>query len=207
MGGAPTKAQSPEGVDKLLRAAESILQQSAPARKELLGQTLEALKTGGVGARIPIIQRAVEASKQATGNAMRETSGQLASRGITGPYASSILSATREAGGQAASQIPTNIAGEMVGAAPGVIGGFTSQALGGLSSAGSMDLQRQEFNVTMFSKFMEDLKQSLQSLGSMGIGGGPGGSNTNPQIESGAQQYDQFGAGGYFSNTDFMPSL
>lgn len=203
MGGAPTKAQSPEGVDKLLRAAESILQQSAPARKELLGQTLEALKTGGVGARIPIIQRAVEASKQATGNALRETSGQLAGRGITGPYASSILSATREAGGQAASQIPTNIAGQMIGAAPGIVGGFTGQALGGLSTAGSLDLQRQEFNVEEFSKFMEDLKQSLQSLGSMGMGGGPGGSQTNPNIGGAAAQYDQLGAGGYFSSGAF----
>ena len=203
MGGAPTKAQSPEGVDKLLRAAESILQQSAPARKELLGQTLEALKTGGVGARIPIIQRAVEASKQATGNALRQTSGDLASRGITGPYASSILAATREGGAQATSQIPTNIAGEMIGRAPGIVGGFTGQALGGLSTAGSLDLNRQEFNVEQFAKFMEDLKSSLQSLGSYGASMGGGGGGGDAGINASASQYDQLGAGGYFSSGAF----
>ena len=174
MGGAPTKADTPDAVTKLLHAAESILQQSAPARKELLGQTTEALKTGGVGARIPIIQRAVEASKQATGNALRGTSGDLAARGITGPYASSILSATREAGGQATSQIPTDIAGQMIGAAPNIVGGFTGQGLGGLSTSGGIQANLNMFNSEQFAKFMEDLKSSIQSASSSGAGGGYG---------------------------------
>jgi hypothetical protein len=181
MGGAPTKTQSPQGLDQLLNAAQTILRQTGPVRKELLGQTLEALKTGGVGARIPIIQRAVEQSKQATGQALKGTSDSAAAGGVTGPYLQSILAATRMSGEQQTSQIPTQIASDLIGRAPGLVSGMQGQGLQALGQGASIDLQQQEFNVARFEDFMRDLKGSLQMTGSS-FGGGGG---TTPATNSG----------------------
>src|SRR5438876_4705928 len=96
------KPETPEQINKLGAIAETILKQTGPVRKELLGQTLEALKTGGVGARIPIIQRAVEASKQATSSALKETTASGGAAGLAGtPFLQSILAKTRVSGEQA----------------------------------------------------------------------------------------------------------
>lgn len=89
--------------------------QSRPARRLGFQQGAEALRTGGVGARIPIIQRAVEASKLATSNALQGTESGAAAAGVSGPYLQSILAATREQGGLATSRIPTDDAQRLIG--------------------------------------------------------------------------------------------
>jgi len=43
---------------------------SRPVRNEVYRQVLEAMTTGGIGARLPIVQRGVEASRAATSSAM-----------------------------------------------------------------------------------------------------------------------------------------
>ena len=53
-----------------------------PALDTFIAQMDEALKTGGVGAQIPLISRATEASRQATSNALSQLDEQLAASGL-----------------------------------------------------------------------------------------------------------------------------
>lgn len=195
MGGAPTKTQSPQGLDQLLNAAQTILRQTGPVRKELLGQTLEALKTGGVGAQIPIIQRAVEQSKEATGQALKGTSDQAAAGGVTGPYLQSILAATRMKGEQNTSQIPTEIASNFIAGAPSLISSQQGQGLQALGQGAQIDLQQQEFNVMRFEDFMRDLKGSLQMAGGAAAGGGGGFSGGGGSGYTGSSATNAYTAG------------
>jgi predicted RNA-binding protein Jag len=174
MGGAPTKVGNVQGLDQLFQAAQAILKQTGPVRKELLGQTLEALKTGGVGAQIPIIQRAVENSKAATGNALKATTDSAAAAGVGGSYLQNILAATRIKGQQNTSQIPTEIASNFISAAPGLVTSMQGQGLGALTNTANIDLNAAEFNVSRFEDFMRDLKSSLQMAGGAAAGGGGG---------------------------------
>ena len=186
------KPETPEQITKLGQIAETILKQAGPLRKELLGQTLEALKTGGVGARIPVIQRAVESSKQATSNALRGTTESLGATGLaSSPYGQSILANIRTQGGQATSQIPTQIAENFIGAAPGIVASMQGQGLQGLQASGSIELQNRQFAADQFVKLMEDIKSSLQSLGTYGS-------------SSGSPNYQSGGGGGGVSNTGYI---
>lgn len=124
-----------------------------PIRRELSAQILEALKTGGVGAQIPIVQRAVEGTKQATSGALRGTEEALAGGNLMNtPFGQQILAQQRQAGAQAASNIPTDIARAFIGGAPefigtaggqaaGLSGGLASSALGAYGGAAQQRMQ------------------------------------------------------------------
>ena len=99
--------------------AGAIFRIGKPIIQESSAQQLEALRTGGVGAKIPLIQRSVEASKQATGTALAATKDELSAAGIGGtPFAQNILARSRMGGEQAASQIPTAIAERIASGVP-----------------------------------------------------------------------------------------
>lgn len=86
---------------------------------ELVRQLSEALRTGGVGAQIPIIGQAVSAANQATSSALRDTQGSLASSGLARtPYGQRILADTRLSGAQQAARIPTDIAQSFIAQTP-----------------------------------------------------------------------------------------
>lgn len=103
-----------------LRQSKAIFGTQQPTRRILGKQTVEALKTGGIGARIPIIQRAVDASQQASARALRQTENDLTRGGLGGtPFGQSILAQQRQAGRQAAAQIPTAFAQQLIGQAGG----------------------------------------------------------------------------------------
>lgn len=175
--GGPGKVDNLESVDKLATIATTFLKRSGwlfrqakPLIAESSAQQLEALKTGGVGARIPMIQRAVEASKAATAGALKGTSDEMASSGIAGtPFGASILAATRMSGEQATSQIPTNIASGMLAQpATGIDTiraslGFGGAGINAQQAGAGLDLNRQEFNSAQFASFMKDLKDTASS--------------------------------------------
>ena len=130
---AQSKGKAPEttvGITKKslieqLRQNKAIFAVQQPVRKELGAQTLEALKTGGVGAKIPLIQRAVEGAQRSNAQALQRTETGLARDStISGtPFAQSILAQQRQAGAFQASQIPTSIAGQLINTASGGQGG------------------------------------------------------------------------------------
>ena|SRR5690242_16523417 len=182
--GGPGKVDNIDQIDQLAKVAQNFLKRSKflfqsakPLVAESNAQQLEALKTGGVGARIPMIQRAVEASKSATANALSGTSAELATSGVAGtPFAANILAGARMSGEQATSQIPTNIAQNILSS--GTTGldtirtalGFGQTGVSSLGQSGSLDLNRQEFNAAQFASFMKDLKDSAEKIG-MAAGG------------------------------------
>ena len=74
-----TKGAGSQGASQeAIRQGKELYTQSTPVRQELLGQTLEALMTGGVGAKIPLIQRAVEQQKAGLAQGLRSTSENIA---------------------------------------------------------------------------------------------------------------------------------
>lgn len=100
---------------------------------ELLGQITEALRTGGIGAQIPIIQQSVSASNQAASDALRQTRDSLAQSGLSRtPYGQSILAGTRMQGAQQTAGIPTQYAQSFIDQAPGFSQGLLGQILGAL---------------------------------------------------------------------------
>jgi hypothetical protein len=124
----------------------SMLRQTRPIRKEVLGQLTEALRTGGVKANIPMIQQAVARANQATAGAMTQTAEQLASRNIGGPFAQRILAGMRMAGNEQAAQIPTQMAQSLINAFLPFAGQVQSLGMGAFSTAAQSAQQLGEFN-------------------------------------------------------------
>ena len=102
----------------------------------LLSQISEALKTGGVGAQIPIIQNAVSGANQATSQALKGTTESLARSGLGAtPFGQRQLAETRLAGAQAAGAIPTQFAQQYIQAAPQYGQGLLGTILGSLQKS------------------------------------------------------------------------
>ena len=141
----------------------------------LSGQVLEALKTGGVGAQIPLIQRSVEASRGATASALRQTGEELTRTGQAGtPFGQSTLANLRLAGETDTAQIPTDLAQQFLQIAPALSVGAAGQILPGFAGAGRS-------STTQGARTSGDPDQTLAAvLGLVGTVagaylGGPGG--------------------------------
>lgn len=141
MGG---KTPSTAAAKQLATLSELTFNQSKGARKELYNQLTEALKTGGVGARIPIIQRAVEDVKAGTAQALAGQQQDYARAGLSGsPIAIQGLAQQRMAGSQAAARVPTDYAQQLINAGPGLVSSGTG--IPGLAAAAN--LQQQAANI------------------------------------------------------------
>ena len=109
-----------ESMREQLRQNRRIFKTQQPIRRELSKQTLEALQTGGVGARIPIVQRSVEAAKTAGAQSMRNAQESVAASGQAGtPFAQAMLAQLQQQNKYALSQIPVSYAQQLIGAAGG----------------------------------------------------------------------------------------
>jgi len=130
----------------LAQYGQAFLRQTRPVRKEVLGQLLEALRTGGVKANIPMIQQAVSRANQATAAALQQTAEQLGQRNIGGPFAQSILARQRLLGNQQAAAIPTQMAQQVIGQFLPFASQVQSLGMGGFSTAAQSAQQLAEFN-------------------------------------------------------------
>lgn len=94
-----------------------------PLRGMLFEQIGEALRTGGVGAQIPLVQRSVAESRRATGETMRGVERQLSAMGLLGtPFGQRQMAELALAGRREAARIPTEMAQQFAGLAPDVFG-------------------------------------------------------------------------------------
>lgn len=118
-GGSTTPA-----IDDLLAASKQILSQAQSAQTSGSGpsgaqgraielganQISEALTSGGIGARLPLAQRAVEATRSATSNALRGTDARLARTNLAGtPFGESIRSGVALEGAVKAADAPIQV--------------------------------------------------------------------------------------------------
>jgi hypothetical protein len=115
MGGGGGKGKSSAGDNAAMNTLANISKESfdisKPGLEEIISQGLEAWKTGGTGASLPMVQRAVESSKVAGSQALKGAEANLASSGLAGtPYAA----ATEASLGQQ-NEFNTNAAANAIG--------------------------------------------------------------------------------------------
>ena len=139
-GGKVNKSSAENG---LLDIASQLMAEVSPLRKEVLGQTMEALTTGGIGARLPIVQKGIEASRSATSSALSQLDESLARSGGGRSSAADALRANTLLQGELNTQaIPQQAAEQFIAIAPSLASGFTGQGLQGFSTSAGLANQR-----------------------------------------------------------------
>jgi hypothetical protein len=144
--------------------------EKAPDITRVLGdQILSALQTGGVGAQIPIINRAQEGSRQATSNALRGVDDSLGKFNLAGtPYGEALRANTTLAGETATNRIPTDTASQFItGAMP-----YITASPGVGTAAPGLQAGTAIGNQTIQAKTAADVanKQATSQMISAGIG-------------------------------------
>lgn len=119
---------------------KQLFAESTPLRQLLLDQGLSVAQTGGVPqAKIPIIQRAVEAQKQATSQNLRGAQDQLSGAGLgDSPFAQGIMQDIRSKGDQAAATVSTQVGEQMMGSAANMAIGMPTIAGSNIGNAGQL---------------------------------------------------------------------
>lgn len=100
-------------------------------RETYQSQMQEMLTTGGAGARIPIVQRAEEAQRRASSQALGDVSEQLALKGLAGtPIGENTLAQTIQQGRSAVAGVGPGMAAQWLQGVPGYILGQAQSAMG-----------------------------------------------------------------------------
>lgn len=145
------------------RSGRELLSETRQPRRELFGQILESLQTGGVGARVPIIQRSVEASNRATSDSQRQTTEQLGIAGLLdSPFGQRILGDQKREGDAATSKIPTDVAQSFVNLAPSFITGIGQT---GTSSIGIAASSQAAIRSAQIAAVAQIISQSISTAG------------------------------------------
>lgn len=132
------KSPSTSASSALEDIGKQLFTESQPVRQELFGQILEGLQTGGIGAKIPIIQRAVEESRIAQTQSLRQLDDQIAQGRLAGTPFGERLRADANIGANATtSRVPTDVVRDFLGVAPGFTSNAGQQSVAGLGSASS----------------------------------------------------------------------
>ena len=99
-----------------MRVGQQTEQQSLPSRTLGFQQGTELLATGGIGARIPFIQKALESSRYGSGIARQNLEGGLAAAGLAGtPYGLAALQQADVTAGLADASVEMNAADKAIG--------------------------------------------------------------------------------------------
>ncbi len=139
-GGKVNKSSAENG---LLDISSALMAEISPLRKEVIGQTLESLQTGGIGARLPIVQKGIEASRAATSSALSQLDEGMARQGLgQSGYANALRAQTLLSGELETQAIPQRAAEQFIAIAPSLASGFTGQGLQGFSTSGGLANQR-----------------------------------------------------------------
>lgn len=138
IGGGKARGGSESGQDVLPFLQQSgTLQDFVPVQNEFFTQVGEALRTGGVGAQLPMVSRSVEESRSALTRSLAQTEDDLARTGLARtPFGANVLAQTRQSGEQAVARIPTDFANQLITQTPQLIQGTLGAVLGSLASVG-----------------------------------------------------------------------
>ena len=130
------KAATPASTNALAQMAQEFAGETKGLRGEMITNFEDILKTGGSQATIPIISKAVEASKRATSQTMSQVEEDLARKGLSGtPFGENVMGQTRMSGNLATSQVPLDITNAFLQMIPGFILGQGQTATQGLGTA------------------------------------------------------------------------
>jgi len=163
MGGGGKGGESGANED-LGKIAKQFFAETTPLRQETISQFLEALTTGGVGARIPIISKAQEQSRQATSNTLRGTDQQLAQSGLAGtPFGENIRAQTLQQGQQATAMVPIDIINQMLTQIPGFVTGSNQVVVSGLGQAADAQAQQAQQPAGLLGAIMSPFRFNFNS--------------------------------------------
>lgn len=127
-------AANPKSNEALAKLAEAFAQETAGARQGLLQAMEEVLSTGG--STIPIINRSIEASHQASSNALKSTDEDLARTGLAGtPFGENIRAGQKQQGQMSAAMEGEKLAQAIFQMIPNLILGQGQSAMSGLGGA------------------------------------------------------------------------
>lgn len=125
---------------ELSAEAKQLFAESTPLRQLLLSQGMETARTGGTpGSKVPVIQRAVEAQKQATSQGLRTAQDQLSGAGLSdSPFAQGIMQDIRSKGDMGAATVSAQIGEGIMGGSTNMAMGFPQISTGALGNAGQL---------------------------------------------------------------------
>lgn len=149
-------------------SAKKLFEETTPVRQELFNQILEGLQTGGIQAKIPIIQSALEQSRGAASNALRQTDESLAQSGLSGtPFGERTRQEGRIQSEAGLAQIPTNVVRDFLGVAPGFTSTTQGQAIQGFTAATASEASVRNAQIAAVAQI---LASSIQAAGAAGAG-------------------------------------
>lgn len=123
---------------QLAPQATALLNEAKPLGTEWVAQLLEALKTGGVNAQIPIVSKAVESSRQASSQALAGIDKYLAQMGLAGtPFGANTRATQMRTGEQQAAQIGTDYIMQLLSQIPAYLSSTREAGIAGLKEAGT----------------------------------------------------------------------
>ena len=112
--------------------AQQFMGETSDLRTGFIDQLTEALETGGVGARIPIIARAMEGTREAGSKAMTSTAEELARSRLAGtPFGEKIMAGERRQAEIAPQNTRTQIIQQMLAQMPGFLTGTNQTIIAG----------------------------------------------------------------------------
>ena len=162
-----------------LKAAEPVMQQ-------LLGQEGEALRTGGITNQIPIINRQVDAARQASSQSAQSTQQMLSKYGLANSaFGAGIMANQNQIANQEVANVPANEVERILGQAPGVVGEATSAGANLLGTAANFNNTTKTSSTD--SSFGGQWPSVFALTGALPSGGGGasgGGSSGNPNAPS-----------------------
>ena len=136
------KSSTSSGFGSILGSmSEKLFKETNPVVKQLMGQFGDVL-SGNLynGATLPLIQQGVNSARQSASAGLTGAESYLGSTGTSrSPFGAALMSMINQQGNQAVSNVPTNIAGQVLGMIPGATSSFTGQALSGMGTAGSLN--------------------------------------------------------------------
>ena len=175
-----------QAADDLRVQGEALQSVTTPFLQELYKQGLQMLQTGGVGAQLPIVNNAIEQSKQATSAATTQAKADMA-RSNTGnsTQGQSLLAGLNLSGNQATANIPTNFMIQFLQSILGVgaQNTATSSSAGAAASQNTQNAQASQgsgFLEALSSMFGRSLGTAASTAsgnlisGAIGSGGGKG---------------------------------
>lgn len=115
--------------------AQGLYNETSPLRQEYGNQSLEALRTGGITAQVPIINRAVEASRSSLGDNLRNLTEDLAKYRLTGtPFGQQIYNQARIGGEANVANIAPSYAANFISQVPSFVSALTGTGMQGMGA-------------------------------------------------------------------------
>ena len=126
--------------NELTQEGKQLFAESTPLRQFLLSQGMETARTGGTpGSKVPVIQRAVEAQKQATSQGLRTATDQINGAGLgDSPFAQGIMQDIRSKGDLGAATVSAQMGESITGGATNLAMGLPSIAGSNIGNAGQL---------------------------------------------------------------------